>query len=83
MLSTNDALPAETKGFIDSQPSAQLWGIGTGGAVLDNLGYHEFELFGENRYETADEVASIFFPEITSPGSRPERTGPTRSPAVH
>ena len=61
VLSTDVGLPTDTKAYIGSQPGAQLWGIGTGGAVLNDLGYHEFELAGENRYETADEVASIFF----------------------
>jgi hypothetical protein len=61
VLSSDVALPADTKGYIGSQPGAQLWGIGVGGAVLNDNGYPEFELAGANRYETADEVASIFF----------------------
>lgn len=62
VLSADLTLPPETKGFIDSQPGAQLWGIGSpGGAALNDNGYPEFELFGVNRYETADEVATVFF----------------------
>lgn len=65
LLSADYALPAETKAFIDNnqanQVHAELWGIGAqGGGALANR-YFERELFGANRYETADAVAATFF----------------------
>jgi hypothetical protein len=69
LLSADDALPAETKAFIDNnQVHAELWGIGAqGGGALANR-YFERELFGSNRYQTADAVAATFFTGTTERG---------------
>jgi putative cell wall-binding protein len=60
ILTADAELPVPTKGYLDSRPSATMFGIGKQGAAA-TAAYHSFAVAGADRYETSALVDDVFF----------------------